>query len=216
MRTPEAKALRRQAILDAARAIFAGMAYAEIRVQDIVSATGLAKGTFYLYFQSKESLFLALLLDELKAWFDELELQPAGLSEARLARLLTDTLVARPLLRRLLGLLHNVLEAGLDVASALSFKQQLAGLMAPMAFKLEQALPVLESGDGARLLLNLHAIVIGLEQMAPTGPVLKDVLARPELSFLEQDFKTELEQMLVRLLAGWPTKMEDHNGKHSR
>lgn len=55
------KAENRQAILDAARIVFAELGYGETTVRDIVRRTGLASGTFYNYFKSKEEVFQALM-----------------------------------------------------------------------------------------------------------------------------------------------------------
>ena len=55
---------RRCAILQAARAVFARQGYASTVVDDIASQAGIAKGTLYLYFPSKEQIYLAALLDE--------------------------------------------------------------------------------------------------------------------------------------------------------
>lgn len=54
----------------AARTIFAERGYHETTVEDITRASGVAKGTFYLYFQEKREIFLAIireLLDTIKA-----------------------------------------------------------------------------------------------------------------------------------------------------
>lgn len=55
------KAENRQAILDAARVVFAELGYGETTVRDIIRRTGLASGTFYNYFKSKEEVFQALM-----------------------------------------------------------------------------------------------------------------------------------------------------------
>ena len=52
---------RKQAILDAAGALFAERGYAETRVIDIVRAAGVAKGLFYWYFENKEAVFAELV-----------------------------------------------------------------------------------------------------------------------------------------------------------
>jgi len=52
---------RKQAILDAAAALFAERGYAETRVIDIVKAAGVAKGLFYWYFENKEAVFAELV-----------------------------------------------------------------------------------------------------------------------------------------------------------
>jgi AcrR family transcriptional regulator len=56
-RTKEAN---RAAILDAARGVFVDLGYGETTVRDIIRRTGLASGTFYNYFRSKEEVFEAL------------------------------------------------------------------------------------------------------------------------------------------------------------
>ena len=55
---------RRGSILQAARAVFARQGYANTVVEDIATQAGIAKGTVYLYFPSKEQIYLAALLDE--------------------------------------------------------------------------------------------------------------------------------------------------------
>ena len=55
------KAENRQAIVDAARTVFAELGYGETTVRDIIRRTGLASGTFYNYFKSKEEVFEALM-----------------------------------------------------------------------------------------------------------------------------------------------------------
>ena len=56
----ETKANNRQAIIDAARCVFAELGYGATTVRDIIRATELASGTFYNYFKSKEEVFQAL------------------------------------------------------------------------------------------------------------------------------------------------------------
>lgn len=61
---------RRQDILDAAVRVFAEKGVGRTTVSDITQAAGVAKGTFYLYFDSKEHLLGALkerFVDEMMA-----------------------------------------------------------------------------------------------------------------------------------------------------
>jgi AcrR family transcriptional regulator len=62
------KASNRAALLAAARAVFAEMGFGAASVRDIVRRTDLATGTFYNYFEDKDSIFAAVvgeLTDEL-------------------------------------------------------------------------------------------------------------------------------------------------------
>jgi len=52
--------VRRDEILDAAAKVFARKGFARTKVEEIANALGVAKGTIYLYFRSKEALFLAV------------------------------------------------------------------------------------------------------------------------------------------------------------
>lgn len=54
---------RRTAILDAALTVFAVKSFAAARMEDIAREAGIAKGTVYLYFSDKESLFKSLITE---------------------------------------------------------------------------------------------------------------------------------------------------------
>jgi AcrR family transcriptional regulator len=51
------KAERRQKILTHARDVFARRGYHDAKIEDIISAAGIARGTFYLYFKDKRAVF---------------------------------------------------------------------------------------------------------------------------------------------------------------
>ena len=51
------KAERRQQILDVAKDVFARRGYHAAKIEDIVAAAGVARGTFYLYFDDKRAIF---------------------------------------------------------------------------------------------------------------------------------------------------------------
>jgi AcrR family transcriptional regulator len=48
---------RRQQILTVARDVFSRRGYHAAKIEDIVTAAGIARGTFYLYFQDKRAIF---------------------------------------------------------------------------------------------------------------------------------------------------------------
>jgi AcrR family transcriptional regulator len=57
---------RRAGMLGVARRIFAQKGYHDTSIDDLIAAAGVARGTFYLYFESKRAIFDELL-DELVA-----------------------------------------------------------------------------------------------------------------------------------------------------
>jgi AcrR family transcriptional regulator len=54
---------RRHQLLDAATWVFARKGYRTAGISDIIARAGVARGTFYLYFESKEQVFLAIVED---------------------------------------------------------------------------------------------------------------------------------------------------------
>ena len=59
----QTKVQNRQAILDAAREVFGELGYETATVRDIIRRAGLAAGTFYNYYRSKDEVFAALADD---------------------------------------------------------------------------------------------------------------------------------------------------------
>ena len=66
-RNTEDKQQRRQAILDVAWALFQETSYAAVTMNGVAERAGLAKGTMYLYFKTKEELFLTLQIAQLQS-----------------------------------------------------------------------------------------------------------------------------------------------------
>src|SRR5690348_11817451 len=57
---------KRASILDAARRVFSRKGYAQTAVEDVADEAEIAKGTLYLYFKSKEELYMAVLAGDLR------------------------------------------------------------------------------------------------------------------------------------------------------
>ncbi|GJE45221.1 HTH-type transcriptional regulator BetI [Methylobacterium soli] len=61
---PGAESDKRRQILDGARAVFLAAGFDGASMGEIAKTSGVSKGTLYVYFDSKESLFEALTLEE--------------------------------------------------------------------------------------------------------------------------------------------------------
>lgn len=66
---PRRKKGRKEEILDAAANLFSQKSYHDVTMDQIAAHVGVAKGTLYLYFNSKEKLYLEILEDT----FEEIE-----------------------------------------------------------------------------------------------------------------------------------------------
>ncbi|HET7039045.1 MAG TPA: TetR family transcriptional regulator [Gemmatimonadales bacterium] len=205
-RSPEAKQRRRSAILDEALRQLEKTGFDRIAMSDIARATGVAKGTLYLYFQTKEELFLALLQRLLDDWLDQLDSALAAgahrLPAAALTALFAESLTARPALRRLLALQGPVLEQNVEYERALRLKWRLAGRLTATGSQLERRTVFLRPGDGTRLLLAIQALTVGLQVQAEPAPVVRRILEAPGLEALRLEFDREFRVAAGALLTG--------------
>lgn len=200
------KAARRDAILQIALTDFAACAYDELTMDRIAADTGLAKGTLYLYFRSKQEVFLALCERELSQWFDNLDTtlqkRRAEMSVNSLVELFAASLAGRPHLLRLLAILHVVLENNVRYVTALSFKTLLKTRIEKTGGLLESYLRFLAPGQGAALLIKIYALVIGFEHLSEPSGVVRDVLKQPDMELFRVDLEPALLDTFKTLLMG--------------
>ncbi len=67
-----AQARRRQAIVRAAEHQFAEKRFDEVLMQDVAQEAGVGKGTLYRYFEDKETLYFAVVMEGFDALIDRL------------------------------------------------------------------------------------------------------------------------------------------------
>lgn len=212
------KKQRRQHILDTALAAYETSSYEAVSMAALAQQVGVAKGTLYLYFSSKEALFLQLLTQAFADWFDALD---SGLAAetteegiTKVIALLGSTLAERPVFIRLMVIMHTVLEKNIDLTTAVQFKQFLRQRVLQTAPLLQKRLPFLTQSQAATLLLQIYALVIGLQQQANPAPVIKQAFAaKAELAELQIEFMPTLLATIQALLQGlaWQKEQGNHN-----
>lgn len=212
-RSDDDKQERRNAILTTAWRMYTrDPSFAAFTMAALAKQAGLAKGTLYLYFRTKEELFLTLLENGFDAWFDVLDTRlDAGGSEwtpEDAAEVIVRSIRGRETLARLLSILPTIVEHNVDYDAALRFKRQVLRRADTTGQRLEARLPFLRPGQGARLLVHLHALVIGVWQLAQPSPVIRRVMETPELAPARVDFEEDLRFLLTTLLAGMRTTAE--------
>ncbi|MEM9490533.1 MAG: TetR family transcriptional regulator [Myxococcota bacterium] len=205
-RRAEDKEIRRRVIMKAALELIEERRFAEVKMIDVARAAKLAKGTVFLYFPTKEALFTDILEELLVDWLSEvneaLDSGKGRWTSARVARLITDSLVARESFVRLLSMTSSVLERNIELERVIGFKRRLRSFLASTGERLERRLPFLKSGDGGHLIIRVYAIVVGVKQLTDPGEVAREALTRPDLQCLAFDFATELRSLLQVVLDG--------------
>ncbi len=168
----EDKQERHDAILDAAERLLLRAPDRVANVAEVADEAGLAKGTVYLYFPSKEELLLAVHERNIDAFFSALIARmqseaPAAIDDVLLLthRYLVEPPLFLPLASRCFGLMGQSIapEAGQE------FKQRMAIRLQTAGAGLERHFPELEPGRGVALLHYSYALIIGLWQMSPAA-----------------------------------------------
>ena len=209
-RRPEHKEERRQAILDAATALLDSDGVEGASLTAIARRAGLSKANLYRYFESREAILLAVMLDEVRDWTRAIASGLAPLAGSRdieaIAEVFTETLVARPRLCMLMGSLWAVLERNVGPDTVAVFKQSFAGEVFGPVEALLAALPDLSPEQGAGFARFFFLFAAGTWPAANPAPVVTEVLAREEFAGMCIDFEPMLRDharvVLRGLLAG--------------
>lgn len=198
---PEAKSERRAAIVRAAEALLHRNPTATFSVDALARRAGLAKGTVYLYFRTREEVLLALHEQQLHAVLDRLEaaLRHPGASARSVVQAGLLHRREHPEFYPLAGNCRYMLDTNVSTEAALAFKLGLAHRIRDLGELVERLYRGLEPGEGAALLMNSYALIIGLWQQADTPAVLRKAMERSEMQVFRIDFEQQLERALIDL-----------------
>lgn len=158
------KEARRQAILDAAERLFTER-HDLANVADVAEAAGLAKGTVYLYFETKEEIYLALHARHVEHFFSTLIERLSNNAPFFYAEMhalakahLLDAPSYMPLGACCMGFAANAV----PLAAAMQFQMQMTTWLVTAGAGLERHFPKLAPTEGVRLLKHSYALMIGL------------------------------------------------------
>ena len=201
---PGAKEARGQQMLAATAELLEGWSFSDITMDRIAERTGVAKGTLYLYFRSKEALFLSLYEDRLDAWYAELQAladHGAGTVEPEAAaRVIASTLAARPTLIHLHGLLCSALNYNIDPETMVAFRRRQQGRISTLATALSRRVAKLTDSRALRLLVQLEVVIGGLSWAAQPPASLQRAFDDPDLEIFRINFEEELREIVTALL----------------
>ena len=126
-RSETAKLEREDSILTATEILLRQSDYGSMTMQEVATAAGLAKGTLYLYFTSRESLVLAVYGRLFDRWIDRFAVhQPEFTSFDGFCRDFARHYADDPLFLQLAGFANALLEPQLDREAYIKSKRRMA------------------------------------------------------------------------------------------
>lgn len=207
-RRPEEKAARRAAILQAAARLLDRRALQDVGLNAIAEEAALSKPNIYRYFESREHILLALFIDDLRDFSEDVaprisRLPPEGATTSQdAAMILVEAYASRPRLCRFLGAIASVFEHNVSPGVVEATKATSLELANAVATALGKALPALRV-ERCLWINNMAALLVaGLWPLAHPAPSAREVLSRPEFAALRPDFRRDLHEAILTLIRG--------------
>ena len=211
---PADKTERRASILRAAADLLQHAPQGAFSVESLACRAGLAKGTVYLYFGTREEVLLAVHAERQQLLFDTLEkaLASARVDIRMVARTVTRFLRAHPEFLPLAANCRGMLETNIGTEAALAYKQAIGARLVQLGARVEAIFPTLAHGQGVGLLMASYGMMIGLWQISDPPACLAASMERPEMRMFNVDIEKQLGAALVCL---WEGATMRHEGSGS-
>jgi len=207
-RTSRAKEERKISIVKAAGRLYRDKDYQSIKIEEIAREAGVAKGTVFTYFNTKEHVFLELIKDEYNAWFSEMnrfllvEDSQSNRDIRELVPFLVEGFRGKETLLKLVTILNSIVERNIQLEETVCFKKNLSENLQKTGSLLEKRYTCLQENQGIRILLQIQGIIIGLRNLTDISPVVRSAIeAYEELSF----FNIQFEELFIDLLSAYLT-----------
>lgn len=215
----EDKETKRRQIVVAARNLFTERDFFSVKMEDVAAKAGVAKGTLYLYFGTKEELFLAVAESELADWFESLfgavesvasrnegkYIAPSEIPRVagELSAVVAATFKKHPTIPRDLSLLFNILEHNVSDEKLVAFKSQLLDQLDALCAHFTRLLGC-ETDACWKLQLGLQSVMLGAWQLAKPSAKSKAIVGTsPGLAKLSPPFEDFLEWCVRNFVAGF-------------
>jgi len=199
-RAREAREARAKRILEAAHSTFIRFPYSEVTLDTIGQQAGVKHGQATLAFRTREELFLTVILEELRAYYDAVEVRLTAddgpTTRSDVADMIASTLAVRPDLTRLLGPLHTALELHEDGMEVHRFYHWQRERLLELATQVAERIDGLSSWDAFDALYRSQLVAAAVHPVSrPVGNLAIDLMAEDH-----QVFALDLEEEVRRVV----------------
>ena len=208
-KSKEAKLKKRKILLDEVQKRYAKNTFDAIKMVDVAAGCKVSKGTIFNYFESKETLFLTLLMREYGKWFDGLYQRIQGadpMDEGAFVNLVLNyvdvSLSENEQLFHLIGLSHSRLEHNVSLRLAEQYRRFINDKVTGIGYLVSAKVPDVSQIQSIKMMMTLHTLIVGHGQMALLPEVMTKELPLDELEMYEVDFRVTLIETLKVYLRG--------------
>lgn len=205
-RKPEQKAVRRDAILQAARELFLELEYDEISLNGIAREAGFSKPNVYRYFSTREEIFLSIFQEEQCRFADALvrrlrRIQAKDPVNA-IAKVWVEEAVKHRTWLDLLPQLATSVERNSSVNQILEFKKSGYEHFDKLVETLQELYPALDVAGWVSVTQCVYSMMAGLWAHANPGENVLEAMQHPDLEGRQWDFSAVLKEGIAALIRG--------------
>ena len=183
-RSETAKLEREDSILTATEVLLRQAGYDATTMQAVATAAGLAKGTLYLYFTSRESLILAIYGRLFDRWIDRFaSRQPELAGFDGFCRDFAQYYSYDPLFLQLAGFANTLIEPQLDREAYIQSKRNMSRRVKRLAGLVCQQFSIAPAA-AQKLIWGFLTIAGGTAQMTASPPIAKAELPNDVIAFI--------------------------------
>ena len=203
-RSPEAKAERERAILDAARELGHRGGIRTVTLTEIADAVGMHKSAMLRYFETREEIFLRLTADAWREWTPALTGRlAAGSGPEHVAAAFAGTLAARGMFCDLLAQAPLNLERNVSLDAVRAFKLTTGECLAAITAAAREALPGLGAAGAGDLVAVATSLAGTFWQIStPSAEVAELYRSDPRLAHALIELEPRLRRILTAYLLG--------------
>ena len=207
-RSAEQKALRLQVLLEVAETYFLEVGYETFSMAQLAKRAGVVKGTLYLYFKTREELFLTLYEQSLIRWSQVFMAKLSGsMTSKAYAQALYNTALADGTFLPLLIRLEHVIEHNIEIPRLIKSKRVFMRQVEVVAEHTSTSLKLSEA-QAREVVKTMGTLLIGATQ-ADQGPPLDNEELPEDVQDLIASFSSEplFVKNAVRIIEGIRTEV---------
>ncbi|WP_233335832.1 TetR/AcrR family transcriptional regulator [Lactobacillus sp. W8093] len=212
--SPQEKEAKKQLIAAAASKLFQKNDFNKISMARIARESGVAKGTLFNYFKTKESIFMYLLLSGYQDYLKDVLLRFQAAENITTWSAFSSFLLEqnhlliskRPDLLRLNALRGPILETAADKEQTLLGRQKLYQVNHQLGQAIAKRINILDDKQASHLFIIQSAIISGLMNMMNLDEFHHDQLPVDFKGF-QIDLEQEANQLMLFYLQGLAQKL---------
>jgi AcrR family transcriptional regulator len=186
-RTDAQKQTRRRIILTAAEAHLAEVGFESFSMVVLARIIDMAKGTLYLYFETRDHLLLALFCEKLEQCSVKfIAALPEAASDHEFVSIYYDTLFTDPVYLALVSRLESVIEHNVSTAELVISKQMMLETITRMATSVSERLSLTQP-QSVDVIISCASLWLGTAQ-SDTGPKVAEEAIPEDVKQMMQQF----------------------------